>query len=363
MSVVQYAPIFELLREDTVETVHYGSIAVVDARGELVAWWGDPYAVTYLRSSAKPLQLLPFLECAGSARFDFSDREIALMCASHAGTDEHVTVLRGIQAKTGVQESDLLCGVHPLGDKPTIEAMRQRGEQLTPNRNNCSGKHTAMLAFARMCGVPGDNYIDPSHPVQGAILAAFAELCSLPVDQVAVGIDGCSAPNFAVPLYNAALAYARLCDPLVGGVRPAERVAACQVVCAAMTAHPEMVGGQASFDTRLMSAAPERLICKGGAEGYLAIGLLPGGRGEGSPALGIVIKISDGDLGGHSRPAGDPLGRVRPAVALEILRQLDALSPAELETLGEYGPAFTLQNWRRLSIGIVRPCFTLHYKS
>ena len=120
MSVPQYAPIFELLRENTVETIHYGSIAVVDARGELVAWWGDPYAVTYLRSSAKPLQLLSFLEYGGGARFDLSLKEIALMCASHAGTDEHIAVLRGIQAKTGVQESELLCGVHPLGHKPTI---------------------------------------------------------------------------------------------------------------------------------------------------------------------------------------------------------------------------------------------------
>jgi L-asparaginase II len=240
--------------------------------------------------------------------------------------------------------------------------MSQREEVLTPNRNNCSGKHTAMLAYARLCGAPAANYIDPSHPAQRAILAVFAEMCSLPMDQVAMGIDGCSAPNFAVPLYNAALAFARLCGPHAGSVRPAERAAACQVVCAAMMAHPEMVGGPGSFDTRLMSAAPGRLICKGGAEGYLAIGLLPGARGEGSPALGVVIKISDGDLGGHSRPAGDPLGRVRPAVALELLRQLGVLSPAELETLAEYGPAFTLQNWRHLSIGIGRPCFTLHYK-
>jgi len=361
MTSSQYAPIFELLRDGTVESIHYGAVAVVDARGEMIAWWGDPCAVTYLRSSAKPMQVLPFLECGGQAQFALSLQEIALMCASHSGSDDHVAVVRGIQAKTGVRESDLLCGVHPLSNKATIEAMRLRGEELTPNRNNCSGKHTAMLAYARMCGLAVENYIDPSHPVQRDILAAFAEMCGLPLEQVAVGIDGCSAPNFAVPLYNAALAFARLCDPLVGGVRTPERAAACRMVCAAMSSYPEMVGGKDSFDTRLIRAVPERLICKGGAEGFLAIGLLPQDMGNRSSALGIVIKISDGDLGGHSRPSGDPLGRIRPAVALEVLRQLDVLSPAELEALAEYGPTFSLGNWRHLTIGIGRPCFSLHY--
>jgi L-asparaginase len=126
-----------------------------------------------------------------------------------------------------------------------------------------------------------------------------------------------------------------------------------------MLTYPEMVGGPDSFDTRLMDALGERLVCKGGAEGYLAMGLLPGALSVSSPALGIVLKISDGDLAGHSRPAGDPLGRVRPAVALEILRQLGVLSPAQFDALAEYGPALPLQNWANITIGQGRPCFDL----
>lgn len=354
-----HAPIFALTRREMVESLHYGSVAVVDVHGKLVAGWGDPFSITYLRSSAKPFQVLPFLEQGGIVRYGLSSQEIALMCASHSGTDEQVAVLRSIQARTGVHESDLKCGVHPLGHKPTIEAMRQRGESLSPNRNNCSGKHTGMLAFARMRDLSMEDYLDDSHPVQQEILHAFAELCSLPVEQVVVGVDGCSAPNFAVPLYHAALAYARLCDPVAGGVAPPSRVEACHRVTAAMLSCPEMVGGPGSFDTRLMDALGERLVCKGGAEGYLAMGLLPGALSVSSPALGIVLKVSDGDLAGHSRPAGDPLGRVRPAVALEILRQLGVLSPAQLDTLAEYGPAFPLQNWANITIGQGRPCFEL----
>ena len=354
-----YAPIFELTRGNIVETLHYGSLAVVDAHGKLLAWWGDPFAVTYLRSSAKPFQVLPFLEQGGGRFYSLSSQEIALMCASHSGTDEHMAVLRSIQARAGVQESDLRCGVHPLSHKPTIEAMRQRGEALSPNRNNCSGKHTGMLAFAGMRGLSKEGYLDPSHPVQQDILHIFAEMCSLPAGQVAVGVDGCSAPNFAVPLYHAALAYARLCDPTAGEVAPHARLEACQSVTDAMLSYPEMVGGPDSFDTRLMRVLEKRLVCKGGAEGYLAMGLLPDALYTGSAALGIVLKVSDGDLAGHSRPAGDPLGRVRPAVALELLRQLGALSPVQLAALAEYGPAFTLQNWANITIGQGRPCFEL----
>ena len=354
-----HAPIFELTRGSIVEAVHYGSVAVVDAHGKMLAGWGDTSAVTYLRSSAKPFQVLPFLEQGGGVYYGLSLQEIALMCASHSGTDEHIAVLRSIQARAGVQESDLRCGIHPLGHKPTIEAMRQRGEALSPNRNNCSGKHTGMLAFARMRALSTADYLDPSHPIQQDILRVFAEMCSLSVEQVVVGVDGCSAPNFAVPLYCAALAYARLCDPFVGDVAPRSRAEACQSVTDSMLSYPEMVGGPDSFDTCLMRVLEKRLVCKGGAEGYLAMGLLPGALHAGSPALGIVLKISDGDLAGHSRPAGDPLGRVRPAVALEVLRQLEILSPAHLAALAEYGPAFPLENWRNLTVGQGRPCFEL----
>lgn len=355
MDRVPNPPIFELTRDVTVESIHYGSLAVVDPEGNLLAWWGDPYTVAYLRSSAKPFQVLPYLEQGGLAHDKLSMQEIALMCASHSGTDEHVAVLRQLQDRAGVRETDLLCGVHPLGDKPTLNAMRQRGEALTPNRNNCSGKHTGMVAFARMRGLPVETYLDLDHPIQQDILHTFAEMCSLPVEKIAVGIDGCSAPNFALPLYNAALAFARLMDPQTGGVQPASRAEACRLVVNAMTSYPDMVAGAGSFDTELMRFEQGEILVKGGAEGYLGMGLRQGARS----ALGIVMKISDGDLGGHSRPAGDRLGHVRPAVALEILRQLGALSTRSREALADFGPILHLQNWRQIEIGQGRPCFML----
>lgn len=341
-----YLPIFELTRGDTLESLHYGAIAIVDVDGRLVAQHGDPKTISFLRSTAKPFQALPLLESGGAEFFNLTDAEIALICASHSGTDDHTETLLSLQQKTGVSESNLMCGVHPPMHAGTAEAMRQRGDEPTQNRHNCSGKHTGMLAFAHMQGWPTADYLEPNHPVQQAILKAFAEMCDLLPDKVLLGVDGCSAPNFAVSLANAALAYARLCDP--GDLAPA-RAQACRRITAAMRSHPEMVAGPERFDTRLMQATGGRILSKGGAEGYQGIGLMPDAVSPGSPALGISIKVSDGDL----------KGRVRPPVVVEILRQLGALSDAELETLSDYGPVTPVYNWRRLEVGQARPKITL----
>jgi L-asparaginase II len=325
---------------------------VVDAHGRLVASVGDPQAFTFLRSSAKPLQALSFIENCGHTRFNLTAREIALMCASHAGTDQHIEVLQAIQGKTGVRESDPLCGTHTPMDETTAQALSERGEEPTPNRHNCSGKHTGMLAYAQMLEAPNDDYINRQHPVQVRILEAFSQMCDIPIDQIGTGVDGCSAPIFAIPLYNAALAYARLSDPETAGVKPEERVAACHRISTAMTAHPVMVSGPGRFDTRLMEVGRRGLLAKGGAEGYQGIGITHGALGPDATGLGIAIKISDGDL----------KSRAKSAVSLEILRQLGALSAGEMETLSEFGPHFPVYNWRKLVVGQARPCFelTLH---
>ena len=340
-------PLYELTRGEIVESVHYGSIAVSDNQGRLLAWYGDPNTVTFLRSSAKPFQALPFIEADGPDKFGLSGEEIALICASHSGTYEHVERLHSIQAKTGVNESQLCCGVHPPFDEKTAFNLRKLSEPLTPNRHNCSGKHTGMLAFAILQNWSTMDYVDPGHPIQQKILQSFSDMSGVEIDAIRTGTDGCSAPNFAVPLINSALAYARLCDPQNFSE---SRAKACKTITGAMTANAYMVGGPNRFDTRLMEAAPGRIVSKAGAEGYQAMGILPGALGKDSPALGIAIKISDGDL--HRR--------ARPAVALEVLYQLNALSNDEKAELSSIGPSITIKNFRDLKIGTARPAFKLN---
>ncbi len=345
MSHSTYEPVVEVTRGNIVELIHFGAMAVVDASGNLLASYGDADTVTFLRSTAKPFQALPFVEMGGDQYFHLSQRELAVICASHSGTDDHVGVISGIQKKVGVSESDLLCGVHEPFDEETARAMRSRGEALSPNRHNCSGKHTGMLAHAVMRGLPKADYVNPAHPVQQTILRAFAEMCGLAPEQVQLGTDGCSVPTFAVPLRNAAWAYARLCDP--SGLAP-QRAEACRRITQAMTSNADMVAGPGRFDTRLMSLANGAILAKAGAEGYQGIGLMPGALGPGTPALGITFKISDGDTG----------GRARPTVAMEVLRQLGAISRQEMDALLEFTTR-PIYNFRQLKVGEIRPHFTL----
>ncbi len=349
MTTEHYSPIVEATRGRIVESIHYGAIAVVDAQGNLLASLGDPETVTFLRSTAKPFQALPFVERSGDLDYGFTPRELAVICASHSGTDEHFAVVSGIQKKIGVGEQDLLCGVHRPYDELTAKRLENDGLPFTSNRHNCSGKHTGMLAHARLRGLPIEDYINPSHPVQQSILQAFADMCDLSVDQVELGIDGCSAPNFAVPLRNAAWAYARLCDPT--GL-PKERANACRRITTAMTSNPFMVAGPERFDTNIMEIASGRILAKAGAEGYQGIGIMPGALEPGSPALGIAFKISDGDLG----------GRARPLAALEVLRQLGAISRQEMESMAKFGPK-PLKNWRGIEVGQFQPAFVLEKQS
>ncbi len=341
-----YLPIYETTRGSLVESVHFGAIAVVEVSGKLIASYGDPQTTTYMRSSAKPFQALPFIEAGGEEHYHLTPAEIALICASHSGTDEHVQVATALQSKVGVEESQLMCGIHPPFDQPTRQAMRARSETPSPNRHDCSGKHTGMIAYARMQGWPAQDYLDHNHPVQQAILATFAEMVELPKDEVTLGTDGCSAPNFAVPLYNAALAYARLADP---SRLTAKRATACRTITSSMIAHPDMVAGPGRFDTILMGVASDRIISKGGAEGYHGIAIMADALSPGSPALGIALKISDGDRA----------GRARTGVSLEVLRQLSALSNSQMESLSDFGPTLTIHNWREIKVGEGRPTFTL----
>jgi L-asparaginase II len=338
-----YKPVVEVTRGRIVESIHSGAAAVVDSEGRLLASYGDPQAVSFMRSAAKPFQALPFIEMGGAEKFGFDPSEIGLICASHSGTDEHRSALIKLQAKIGITETDLLCGTHPPFHQPTVEALLLNGEKPTPNRHNCSGKHTGMLAHALMRGLELSRYLDMDSPVQQSILHTFAEMCELPVENVELGIDGCSAPNFAVPLYNAALGLARLSDPR--GLNEARR-AACLKIFKGMTGSPGMVAGPGRFDTVFMDTKRGSILTKTGAEGYQIFGI-PAHNGK--PGMGIALKISDGDLD----------DRARGLMGLEILRQLELVSADELSMMSSF---FTkkLYNWRKIDVGEIRPCFELN---
>ena len=350
-----FLPLLELKRARVVESTHVGAIAVVDSTGALIHSHGDPYTVAFLRSSAKPFQVLPFVERGGVEHFGFTQRELALSCASHETAQMHLDAVKELQNKVGVEEKYLQCGPHLPGDVAKLREVIQKDIKPTANFNNCSGKHTAMLAHAKMRSLPLENYLANDHPIQQDILSTFAEVCGIEKEKVELGTDGCSAPNFAVPLYNAALGMARLCDPRA---LTEARGAACKKIISAMMAYPEMVSNYGEFDCELMKTCEGKVVTKRGAEGFQIIGILPGALAPDSPGIGIAFKVTDGDPA-RMNDALETKPRVRPAITLEILRQLGALNENQLKTLSAFGPSKILKNYAGIVTGESHPAFHL----
>jgi L-asparaginase II len=340
-----YEPLVEITRGDIVESVHFGAFCVSDQEGNLLAQAGNPGLWTYPRSALKPFQVLPLIEQGGIDYFGLTGEEIAIMCGSHAGTAFHQAILEGMHRKIGISEADLACGEHWPYDSDARDEMKISGQKPTALHHNCSGKHSGMLALAVLQGINTQDYLDLQHPVQVIIRETLGALFEIPVDEMPVGLDGCSAPVYAVPMETMAHAVARMAEPTGMGTTSA---AACRMVTAAMISSPVMVAGPEQFDTDLMIAAGGKVFSKGGAEGYQIIGILPGAIHPSSPGLGIAIKISDGD----SR------GRARASVALTILNALGVLDEAGKARMGSYGN-IPVKNWCNLDVGEVRPVFSL----
>ena len=187
-------PLVNVTRGPIVESVHYGDIAVVDYTGRLLAFAGDPYRVTYLRSAAKPLQALNVLLSGAADRFAFTDEELAIMCASHYGEDYHQKVIQGILEKLGLALSDLKCGA-PYSISPWVYEQQLRDHvQLDTWNCDCSGKHAGFLATCLTKGYPLENYDRPEHPLQREVLKLVAHMCGVEPDSIYIGEDGCGVP-------------------------------------------------------------------------------------------------------------------------------------------------------------------------
>lgn len=331
-------PLVQVIRGSRLEAVYRGALAVVDTQGRLVASLGDPGLTTWLRSSAKPFQLTPLVASGAAGRFGFSDRELAVMAASHNGQDFHIQAVLGILKRIGLDANALLCGAHAPLYPPAARALENAGQTPAALHNNCSGKHSGMLAQCVDRRLPIADYLSPQHPVQITIKQTLAELADVALDSIGVAIDGCSVPTFALPLHRVALAFARLADP-AGVGEP--RCSSLRRIASAMMAYPEMVAGDRRLDTDVMRASQGRIVVKGGAEGYYGIGLL------GSPGLGVALKIEDGNE-----------ERGRNAVVVEVLRQLGALDDQALAALGRYAVGPT-KNHRGLIVGEMRACFDI----
>ncbi|AXC49201.1 asparaginase [Paracoccus suum] len=318
------AELIELWRGDLREGVHRGHAVIADRNG-IVEAWGDPAAIIFPRSSCKMIQALPLIESGAADAANLGTEQLALTCASHNGAAMHVgrvgTWLEGL----GLGEADLRCGSHMPRDPDEARRLTCSEEAPCQLHNNCSGKHAGFLTLNRHLGA-GSEYVEMDHPIQQAIRQATAEVCASEI--AGWGIDGCSAPNFAVPLQGLAHAMASFATPDSDA-----RGAAMTRLTQAMVTHPELVAGEGRACTNLMRAMGGRVAVKTGAEAVF-IAILP------EMGLGIALKIEDG---------GTRAAEAAITALLVHLGALEAEHPVVSELLT--GPQ---RNWRGRETGGLR---------
>lgn len=317
------AELIELWRGDLREGVHRGHAVIADRSGVVEAW-GDPRAVIFPRSSCKMIQALPLVESGAADAAGLGSEQLALACGSHNGGRIHTERVAAWLAGMGMGEPDLLCGSHMPRDPGEFRRLTCGDDRPCQLHNNCSGKHAGFLTLNRRLG-GGPDYIALDHPVQQAVRDATGELCG---GVLGWGIDGCSAPNFAVTLDGLAAAMAAFAAP-PGGVRGE----AMGRLVAAMTAHPELVAGEGRACTAIMRATGGRVAVKTGAEAVF-VAILP------ERGLGVALKVEDGGT------------RASEAAIVALLVHLGALDAADpvVETYLT-GPQ---RSWRGIETGGLR---------
>jgi L-asparaginase II len=289
---------------------------------------GDPDSLNFTRSALKPLQALPFVEDGGMERFGFTSHELAMMCSSHGGEAVHVGLVQRMLAKANADVTQLQCGCQVPGYFTATETQPPAAGAWSALHHNCSGKHAGFLAYCRMHGHPLESYLDPGHPLQQRIRTTAARFGN--GEGLAWGIDGCSAPNCAMPLKRLAQTYARLA---------ASDERDLQALFFAMTRHPDLVSGTRRMDLAIMQAGAGDWVSKAGADGIQAVGVR-------SKGMGIAIRIADGNV------------RALHAATVAALEQLGLLDDPSGTPLAAYDCP-PIRNYRGIETGAVVPVFTL----
>lgn len=271
-------------RAADIESRHRGALAVCGADGALIGALGDVDRPVFPRSAIKLIQALPLIESGAAERSELTSAEIALACASHISTPDHVATAQRVLEKIGLGDEALACGPHwPLRDEDKL-ALAKTGHGPTRLHNNCSGKHVGLLAACLARGYPVEGYHKVSHPIQQDVRGLLQRLCGVDLSEAMPGIDGCALPTWPIPLAGLARGFALLASGQGAGADKRETV---QRLLSAVWSAPEMVAGPGELDTQVLGEGRGLVYIKAGAEGVYC-GLFT------EPAIGFALKIDDG---------------------------------------------------------------------
>jgi L-asparaginase II len=326
----------KVYRGKTIESVHCGSVAVVDSKGKLSYSSGDPYFVTYLRSSAKPFQAIPLITSGAAEGFGFTQKEIAIISGSHNGQKIHTDTVKSVLKKIGLSEKNLQCGVHIPHYYTANNLNPPPGKRFTPIHHNCSGKHSGILAMCVYSGWDIKSYLNKNHPAQKMILKTISEICQYPEKKIGIGIDGCGVPVHAMPIYNMAVGFSNLINFNSDDENTSK---AYKLIVGSMRKYPEMVSGEGRLDLGLATASKHNILAKAGGEALSCSGILNKG-------WGMAVKITDGT----QRAIG-------PAV-IESLKQMGLLNEEQIVKIKKFSHPL-IKNFRGDQVGYIKAEFKL----
>jgi len=318
----------KVYRGSIVDLTHIGHIAVVNHKGKILYEYGDAKRVTYIRSSAKPIQALVALESGAVDAYNISEKELALFCASHNGEEIHTNSVKNILKKANLNIEFLQCGTHSSLNSEVAKDLEKKGIVLNSSNSNCSGKHSGMLVGANYLKEDLKSYLDIKHPVQQRILETLSQICEYKKEDIVIGIDGCGVPVHALPLYKFAHGIAKLTKPELFDTKQSKNV---KRITDAMISHPYMVAGKDRLCSDLMKVCKGKLFAKLGADGYYAVGII--GKG-----IGLTFKIEDGKI------------PIVEALAVHTLYKLGYINKEEFNKLEKYHK-IEVKNHRKEIVG------------
>ncbi|MGL4635930.1 MAG: asparaginase [Beijerinckiaceae bacterium] len=322
----------DVMRGGIVESSHRGAVAVVDADGAVVLSIGDIDRPIFPRSAIKGLQAIPLIESGAADKYQLTDDEIALACASHNGEERHAQTALGMLAKAGLGVGALECGAQfPMRANAGHPLIRE-GKPATALHNNCSGKHSGFVCVACASGDDPAGYIKASHPTMRAVTEAVASMTGHNLSEAVAGTDGCSIPTFAIPLRALALGFARFgAGAKLGG----ERQKATARIRAAVANAPFFVAGTERFDTEVMQVLGTRAFLKVGAEGVYCASFPDLG-------FGVALKCDDGTT------------RAAEVMMAAVIKRYLGLSDDTFAAMARWHTQ-PLTNWNGIHVGDIRP--------
>ena len=274
-----------ITRGKNIESIHNVKCLIINQKKEIILTTKNDNDLIFPRSSIKIFQAIPFIKSKASSKFKLSPKQIALSCSSHCGELFHIKELEKWIKKINIPIDNLLCGIHNPINKKYSEKLLLKGKKPNQLHNNCSGKHLAMISSCLSNNFSINNYLDFFHPHQINIRKTLELFSENKILKNNFGIDGCSAPQYALSYTSLSIALLNLINSYYSKFDNADEV---KLLISNILKFPEMIGGTNRFDSYLIKVSDKRIFCKGGAEGVILFAHL-------TKKIVGIIKIEDGN--------------------------------------------------------------------